>query len=336
MGKKATGRVGRHATRAKSGREGSDDEESESGDLSGTSSEKQRLVETREELREAKEEALRLAALQTETDNRFEVDEEEDDDDDATPLYTHEEDELAAFRTQNAELVRSLQRKPGAASLKLSTWKPGSLPAMSPLLSLVMRSKSATLLSTTLTLPLPTSRSFVRFMRPNVKPILIAQTQPPMPPLRVQLTTIFRTRADSHIFDVFRNAPITLRILVICESYSFFLCLCLYSTYLLALHILLLWPHFGFDMLFDLSALLFALREAFKLQPVKRETALYSFIFVHIPYFYFSITGYFYFRRVVRNDSLVRRLRRQRSRPCAVGRLGTIERRRRVTVLVKP
>ena len=98
----------------------------------------------------------------------------------------------------------------------------------------------------------------------------------------------------------------------------------------------LLWPHFGFDMLFVLSALLFALREAFKLQPVKRETALYSFIFVHIPYFYFSITGYFYFRRVVRNDSFVRRLRRQRSRPCAVGRLGTIERRRTVTAFVKP
>ena len=68
MGKKAKGRVGRHATRAKSGREGSDDEESESGDLSGTSSEKQRLVETREELREAKEEALRLAGEIAEDD----------------------------------------------------------------------------------------------------------------------------------------------------------------------------------------------------------------------------------------------------------------------------
>jgi len=47
MGKKAKSRVGRHATRTKSGREGSDAEESESGDLSGTSSEKQRLFETR-------------------------------------------------------------------------------------------------------------------------------------------------------------------------------------------------------------------------------------------------------------------------------------------------
>ncbi len=97
----------------------------------------------------------------------------------------------------------------------------------------------------------------------------------------------------------------------------------------------LLWPYFGFDMLFVLSALLFALREAFKLKSVKREAALYSFIFVHIPYF-FSITGHFYFRRVVRDDSLVRRLRRQRSRPCALGRLGTIESRQRVTVFVKP
>jgi hypothetical protein len=41
-------------------------------------------------------------------------------------------------------------------------------------------------------------------------------------------------------------------------------------------------------------------------------------MFVHISYSYFSLTGYFYFRRVVRNDSRVRRLRRQRSRPCAV------------------
>ncbi len=76
------------------------------------------------------------------------------------------------------------------------------------------------------------------------------------------LTT--RTRTDSH-FWFFRNAPITLRILLICDSYPLFLCLCIYSTYFLNLHIFLLWPHFGFDMLFDLYVLLFALREAFKL-----------------------------------------------------------------------
>ena len=58
MGKKK-GRVQKHATRAKSAR-GSDAEESESGDLSGTSSEKQRPLDTRAELREAtKEEASR-------------------------------------------------------------------------------------------------------------------------------------------------------------------------------------------------------------------------------------------------------------------------------------
>jgi hypothetical protein len=160
--------------------------------------------------------------------------------------------------------------------------------------------------------PLQTSRSSGRTMRPNVKQTLIAQTQPPMPPLLVPLTSTFRTRTDLHIF---RNAPITLRILIICESYPFFLRLCL--------------------MLFVLSALLFTLREASSYRLSKGGCSL----LVHIrPYsiFLFSITGYFYFRRVVRNDSLVRRLRRQRSRPCAVGRLGTIERRRRVTVLVKP
>jgi len=128
MGKKAKGRVGRHATRAKSGREGSDDEESESGDLSGTSSEKKRLFETREELREAKREALRLAGEIAE-DHEAEDDDAADDDDD-THLYTKEE-ELATLRTQNAELLRKLQRKTGAAAPTLSTWKPGSLHAMS-------------------------------------------------------------------------------------------------------------------------------------------------------------------------------------------------------------
>jgi hypothetical protein len=59
MGKKGKGRVQKHATRAKSAREGSDAEESESGDLIGTSSEKQRLFDTRAELREAKQESLR-------------------------------------------------------------------------------------------------------------------------------------------------------------------------------------------------------------------------------------------------------------------------------------
>jgi len=107
----------------------------------------------------------------------------------------------------------------------------------------------------------------------------------------------------------------------------FLLCLFSYSGLILVLTSFLLYPY--------LST---AIRAAggFQATACQSKAALYSFIFVHIPYFYFSITGYFYFRRVVRNDSLVRRLGRQRSRPCAVGRLGTIERRRRVTVLVKP
>jgi hypothetical protein len=60
---------------------------------------------------------------------------------------------------------------------------------------------------------------------------------------------------------------------------------CVYVSTLhlfLTLPIFLLWPHFGFDMIFVLSVLLFALREAFKLYPVKREASL----LVHIrPYF---------------------------------------------------
>jgi hypothetical protein len=54
-GQEEKGRVARHATRAKSAHEGSDAEESESGALSGTSSEKQRLFETHAQLREAKQ-----------------------------------------------------------------------------------------------------------------------------------------------------------------------------------------------------------------------------------------------------------------------------------------
>jgi hypothetical protein len=98
----------------------------------------------------------------------------------------------------------------------------------------------------------------------------------------------------------------------------------------------LLWPHFGFDMLFCFIRT--AIHAAGGFQATVCQKGGYSLL-VHIrPYsiFYFSITGYFYFRRVVRNDSLVRRLRRQCSRPCVVGRLGTIEHRRTVTVFVKP
>ena len=107
MGKKGKGRVQKHATRAKSAREGSDAEESESGDLSGTSSEKQRLFDTRAELREAKQESLRLAGDIAEDD---EADDDDDDDDDDDTHTKEEEEELATLRTQNADLLRSLRR----------------------------------------------------------------------------------------------------------------------------------------------------------------------------------------------------------------------------------
>jgi hypothetical protein len=198
MGKKK-GRVQKHATRAKSAREGSDAEESESGDLRGTSSEKQRLFDTRAELREAKQESLRLSDDIAEDD---EADDDDADDDDDDTHTKDEEEELSTLHTQNADLLRSLRRhRKTGASTKLSTWKPNS-------------------------------------MRPNNKQILIAQTPPPMPSLLVPLTSIFRTRTDPHIFNVFRNAQITLRILIICESYPFLLCLCFCSTYVLTLHIL--------------------------------------------------------------------------------------------------
>ena len=67
MGGKKTGREGRAAGRATkarpvtSGRD-SEDAESETGAMSGTSSEKRHLAQTRAALREAGEDALRMAA----------------------------------------------------------------------------------------------------------------------------------------------------------------------------------------------------------------------------------------------------------------------------------
>ena len=61
--------------------EGSDAEESESGDLSGTSSEKQRLFDTRAALREAQPESLRLAGEIADDDEADEHDADDDDDD---------------------------------------------------------------------------------------------------------------------------------------------------------------------------------------------------------------------------------------------------------------
>ena len=127
MGGKKKGRVTRHATRAQPAHEGSDAEESESGALSGTSSEKQRLFETRAQLREAQQESLRLAGELAEDE---EADEDDDDDSDETAAQTAE-DALATLRTENAALKRQLQRKTGAAT-KRSTWKANSLYTIPP------------------------------------------------------------------------------------------------------------------------------------------------------------------------------------------------------------
>jgi hypothetical protein len=124
MGRKK-GRVQKHATRAKSVRDDSDAEKSESGDLSGTSSEKQRLLITKTQLREAQQESLRLAGELAEDD---EADEDDDDDYDESEAQTAE-DALATLRTKNAALRRQLQRRTGAAT-KRSTWKPHSLHAI--------------------------------------------------------------------------------------------------------------------------------------------------------------------------------------------------------------
>jgi hypothetical protein len=123
MGKKRGKDKSRAGSRIDSGR-GSDAEESESGALSGTSSEQQRLVETRAQLREAQQESLRLAV---EFD---EADEDDDDDYDETAAQTAE-DELATLRTKNAALRRQLRRRTGAAT-KRSTWKAHSLHNIPP------------------------------------------------------------------------------------------------------------------------------------------------------------------------------------------------------------
>ena len=116
----------------------------------------------------------------------------------------------------------------------------------------------------------------------------------------------------------------------------FLLCLCLCSTYVLTLSAYSLYS----GLILVLTCFLFyphCYSRCGRLLSYSLSKGGCSLL-VHIrPYsiFLFSITGYFYFRRVVTNDSLVRRLRRQQSRPCAVARLGTDERRRTVTVFVK-
>jgi len=109
----------------------SEDEQSETSAMSGTSSDKLRLAQTREDVaeehREAVEDALRVAAShETPTE---------------TPIFgpgnvfdEGDDDEIEELRTQNAELKRRLHMHDsttGAATSKRVTWKPNSLQAMS-------------------------------------------------------------------------------------------------------------------------------------------------------------------------------------------------------------
>ena len=149
-----------------------------------------------------------------------------------------------------------------------------------------MRFESTTLLSMTWKHPLKTSRSSGRSLRPNVKPILIVQTPSPLPPLAL-LASIFRTRTDPHILMFFRNAQITLRILIICKSYPFLLCLSFCSTYVLNLHICSLYS----DLILVLTRFLFCpycYSRCGRLSSysLSKGRLLFSFIFVHISYIF--------------------------------------------------
>ena len=106
--------------------------DSETSEMSGTSSEKRRLAQTRAELREAGEDALRMAAAhETLTE---------------PPIYgpgnifdtgdDGHHDEIATLREANADLTRRLRKyhsesTVGVAS-RLLMWKPQSLPVMPP------------------------------------------------------------------------------------------------------------------------------------------------------------------------------------------------------------
>jgi hypothetical protein len=111
----------------------SEEEESATSQMSGTSSEKRRFAETREELREANREteALRMAAAHetpTETPNIYGpgniFDTDDDDDDDG--------DEIETLREANADLKRRLRKYNSTvgAATRLLIWKPHSLSPM--------------------------------------------------------------------------------------------------------------------------------------------------------------------------------------------------------------
>ena len=138
---RVTGRAAKAKPTAR-GRD-SEDAESETSVKSGTSSEKRRLAQTRAELREAGEDALRMAAAhETPTEppiygpgNIFDADDDDDDDDD--------DDEIETLREANAALKRRLHkyRSTVGAATRLLAWKPNSLapmPAHPPTQSLTL------------------------------------------------------------------------------------------------------------------------------------------------------------------------------------------------------
>ena len=84
-------------------------------------------------------------------------------------------------------------------------------------------------------------------------------------------------------FNVFRNAQITPRILIMCESYPFLLCLCFCSTYVLNLHIYSLYS----DLILVLTRFLFypycySRCGRLSIYSLSKGRLLYSFLFVHI------------------------------------------------------
>ena len=124
---RVTGRAAKAKPTAR-GRD-SEDAESETSVKSGTSSEKRRLAQTRAELREAGEDALRMAAAhETLTEppiygpgNIFDTVNADDDDD--------EDDEIETRREANADLKRRLRKYSSTvgAATRLLMWKPQSL-----------------------------------------------------------------------------------------------------------------------------------------------------------------------------------------------------------------
>ena len=172
------------------------------------------------------------------------------------------------------------------------------LPRLQHRPSLVTLSGSITLLSTTLPLLLKTSRSSVASLRPSAKPISIAPTPWPMLHARVLPITTLTTRTDSH------SLSVSVYLLYI----FFLLYIFSYSGLILVLTCSLLCPY-CYSRCGRLSS-----------SSLSKGRLLYSFIFVHIPYIFIFRSQATFVLGVVRNDSLVRRLRRQRSNPCAVGR----------------